>query len=393
MKETPNRKDPSYMAFKEYLMIPGPTPVPVNVLLASAKQMINHRGPNFSKLLNEVVDGVKWAYQTQNETFVLTSSGTGALETAVVNFLSPGDKVVVLNIGAFGIRFMKIAKAYGAIVEEIKSERGKAADYKKLEEVLAADTKKEIKAVLFQHNETSTGVINDVEKIAGIVKKHGALIIVDAVSGLLTSPLKTDEWGLDVVASGSQKAFMVAPGLAFITVSAKAWEANANAKMPRFYFDLGLAKKFAANGETPWTPAVSLVFAMQESLKMLKAEGMDSIFVRHEKSMKAVRAGMKALGLKLLADDSCASKAVTAVFPPDGIEADPLRKAVKDLSGVVLAGGQEELKGKVFRIGHLGYVDHQELLSAIAAIEMALAKQGFAVKKGAGVTAAEEALA
>lgn len=380
------------MAFKEYLMIPGPTPVPVNILSAASKNMINHRGPSFSSMFKEIVEGVKWAYQTSNDLIVLTSSGTGGMEAAIVNFLSPGDKIVILNIGAFGSRFVKIAKAYGADVVEIKSERGKAADTAKLEEALNSDKNKEIKAVLFQQNETSTGVLNDVAKIASMIKKHGALIIVDAVSGLLTAPLKTDEWGLDVVVSGSQKAFMVPPGLAFISVSSKAWEAHKNAKMPRFYFDLTAAKKFAEIGETPWTPALSVIYAMQESVRILKAEGLDNIFARHEKMQKMARAGLKALGLKLLADDSVASKAVTAVFPPEGVEADAMRKLVREKFGVVLAGGQEDLKGKLFRMGHLGYIDQMEVIAAIAALEVALAHLGFSVKKGAGVAAAEEVL-
>ncbi len=380
------------MAFKEYLMIPGPTPVPVNVLSAMSKNMINHRGPSYSKLFNEVVDGIKWAYQTKNDLIVLTASGTGGMEAAVVNFLSPGDKVVIMNIGAFGSRFVKIASTYGAVVVEIKSERGKAADIKKLEEVLTADKGKEIKAVLFQMNETSTGVLNDVKKISETVQKHGALTIVDAVSGLLTAPLLTDEWGLDIVVSGSQKAFMVPPGLAFVSVSKKAWEASKTAKMPKFYFDLTKALTFAEKGENPWTPALSIIYGMKESLSMLKAEGLDAIFARHEKMSKAARAGLKALGLKLLAGDDVASKAVTAVFPPEGIDADGLRKAIREKFGVVLAGGQEELKGKLFRIGHLGYVDQLELVAAIAALEIGLGQMGSNVKKGAGVVAAEEVL-
>lgn len=380
------------MAFKEYLMIPGPTPVPANILSAMSRQMINHRGPSYSKIFNEVVEGLKWSYETSNDLIVLTASGTGGMEAAVVNFLSPGDKVIDLNIGAFGSRFVKILKAYGADVDEIKSERGKAADIKQLEEKLSADKNKEIKAVVFQHNETSTGVLNDVKKISEIVKHHGALTIVDAVSGLLTAPLKTDEWNLDVVVSGSQKAFMVPPGLAFISVSKKAWEANKNAKMPRFYFDLGTAMKFAEKGENPWTPALSVIYGMKESVRMLKDEGLENIFARHEKMSKAARAGLKALGLKLLADDSVASKAVTAVFPPDGVDADALRKIVREKYGVVLAGGQEELKGKIFRIGHLGYVDQMELVVAFSALENSLAQIGFNIKKGAGVTAAGEVL-
>lgn len=380
------------MAFKEYLMIPGPTPVPVQVLAAASRQMINHRGPSFSNMFKEIVDAVKWAYQTKNDLMVLTSSGSGGMEAGIVNFLSPNDKVIVLNIGAFGSRFVKIAKTYGADVIEIKSERGKAADLEQLFEKLSQDKNKEIKAVLFQQNETSTGVLNDVKKISEIVSRHGALKICDAVSGLLTAPLKTDEWELDVVVSGSQKAFMVPPGLAFISASKKAWDMHASAKMPRFYFDLTSAKKFAEKGETPFTPALSVIYAMQESVRILTSEGLDNIFARHEKMSKAARAGLKALGLKLLSDDSVASKAVTAAFPPDGIDADSLRKKIREEFGVVLAGGQEELKGKIFRIGHLGYVDKLELIAALSALEMGFTKLGLNIKKGSAIAAAEEAI-
>lgn len=380
------------MAFKEYLLIPGPTPVPINVLVAQSKQMINHRGPAFSNMFKEIVDGVKWAYQTKNDLVVLTSSGSGGMEAGIVNFMSPGDKIVVLNIGAFGSRFVKIAKIYGADVIEIKSERGTAADISKLQETLSSDKNKEIKAVLFQHNETSTGVLNDVKKISEVVSSHGALKIVDAVSGLLTAPLKTDEWELDIVVSGSQKAFMVPPGLAFVSISKKGWKAHESAKMPRFYFDLTNAMKFAEKGETPFTPALSVVYAMQESVRMLKAEGLENIFARHEKMSRIVRQGIKAIGLKLLADDSVASKAVTAVFPPDGIDADALRKDIRQRFGIVLAGGQEELKGKIFRIGHLGYIDQMELVVALSAIEVVLSGLGVQIKKGASIAEAEAIL-
>jgi len=379
------------MAFKEYLMIPGPTPVPTRVLAAMSRQMINHRGPSFSSIIKEIVEGVQWAYQTKNDIIPLTTSGTGGMEAAIVNFLSPGDRVLSLNIGAFGNRFAKIARAYGADVDEVKFERGSAADLKTVEQKLSEDRDKKIKAVLIQQNETSTGVLNDVKAVAALVNKHGALMIVDAVSGLLTAPLKTDEWGLDVVVSGSQKAFMVPPGLAFVSVNKKAWAAAESAKMPKFYFDFKQAMKFAEIGETPWTPAVSIIYGMQEAIRMLKEEGLENIFARHEKGAKAVRAGLKALGLKLLVnDEAVASRAVTPVFPPDGVEADKLRKAVREKYGVVLAGGQEDLKGKLFRVGHLGYIDKMEMLAALSALEIEL---GSAVKKGAGVAAAEEILA
>jgi aspartate aminotransferase-like enzyme len=380
------------MALKQYLFIPGPTPVPPEVLSALSHPMINHRSSDFKSVLSEVTDGLKWAYQTKNDVLILTASGTGAMEAALVNTLSPGDKILILNIGAFGSRFVKIAKAYGLNVEEIKVERGKSADPKVVEQKLNEDKNKEIKAVVFQQNETSTGVINDVKSIAPKVAAHGALSIVDAVSGLLTADLRVDEWGLDVVASGSQKAFMVPPGLSFISMSERAWKACEASKMPKFYFDLNAAKKFAATGETPWTPCLTIAFGMQVSIKMLKAEGIENVFKRHEVMSKAVRAGVKALGFGLLADDSCASKAVTAVIPPAGIDAEAFRKAAREKYGVVLAGGQEDLKGKIFRIGHLGYVDKMDIVTAFSAIEMVASQMGANIKMGSSVAVAEEML-
>ncbi|MFH1709872.1 MAG: alanine--glyoxylate aminotransferase family protein [bacterium] len=328
------------MALKQYLLIPGPTPVPPEVLSAMSHPMINHRSGDFKAVLTEVTEGLKWAYQTKNDVLILTASGTGAMEAAVVNTLSPGDKILIVNIGAFGSRFMKIAKAYGLNIDEMKVERGRSADPKLIEQKLKEDKNKEIKAVLFQQNETSTGVLNDIKSIAAAVADHGALSIVDAVSGLLTADLRTDEWGLDVVAAGSQKAFMVPPGLSFISMSAKAWKAYETAKIPRFYFDLGAARKFAQTGETPWTPCLSIAFGLQVSFRMLKAEGLENIFKRHEKLSLAVRAGVKALGFGLLAGDSCASKAVTAVIPPSGIDAEALRKACGNNSGLCLPGAK-----------------------------------------------------
>ena len=379
-------------SLKQYLLIPGPTPVPPEVLSALSHPMINHRSSDFKAVLSEVTEGLKWAYQTKNDVLILTASGTGAMEASLINTLSPGDKIIIANIGAFGARFAKIAKAYGLNVDEIKVERGKAVDPKDIDAKLKADKNKEIKAVVFQQNETSTGVINDVKTIASVVKAHGALIIVDAVSGLLTADLKVDEWGLDVVAAGSQKAFMVPPGLSFVSMSERAWKAYETAKTPRFYFDLGAAKKFAATGETPWTPCLTIAFGMQVSIRMLKAEGLENIFARHEKLSKAVRAGVKALGFGLLTDDSCASKAVTPVIPPAGIDAEALRKAVREQFGVVLAGGQEDLKGKIFRIGHLGYIDKMDMVTAFSALEIVGSQMGAKIKMGSAVAAVEEML-
>ncbi len=380
------------MALKQYLLIPGPTQVPPEVLSAMSHPMINHRSSDFKAVLTEVTEGLKWAYQTKNDVLILTASGTGAMEAALVNTLSPGDKILILNIGAFGSRFVKIAKAYGFNIDEVKVERGKAVDPKIVEQKLKEDRNKEIKAVIFQQNETSTGVLNDVKTIASLVAGHGALSIVDAVSGLLTADLRTDEWGLDVVAAGSQKAFMVPPGLSFVSMSEKAWKAYESAKTPRFYFDLGAARKFAQTGETPWTPCLSIAFGLQVSFRMLKAEGLENIFKRHDKLSHAVRAGVKALGFGLLAEERSASKAVTAVVPPVGVDAEALRKACREQYGVVLAGGQEDLKGKKFRIGHLGYADKMDMIAAFAALEMVGSQMGAKIKMGEAVAAVEEAL-
>lgn len=380
------------MTLKKYLMIPGPTPIPDEVIAAMALQMINHRGSEFGEMFNFIIEETKKIFQTKNDVLMLTASGTGAMEAAISNTLSAGDKVLILEIGAFGERFSKIASAYGLKVEKLSFELGRAADPRVVEEKLASDKNKEIKAVLFQQNETSTGVLNDVKALATVIKKHGALIIVDAISGLMTADLKTDEWGLDLVLAGSQKAFMVPPGLAFVAVSEKAWKATETAKLPAFYLSFKQAKDFASKAQTPWTPAVSVVYGLGKSLEMIKAEGLENVFKRHLKLRDAVRAGIKALGLKLLADDSVASPAVTAVFPPEGIEADNLRKLVKDKYGVVLAGGQGKLKGKIFRIGHLGFADKMDPIIALAAIEMVLKELGQPVELGKGIAKAEEAL-
>ncbi|MEE8638274.1 MAG: alanine--glyoxylate aminotransferase family protein [Candidatus Margulisiibacteriota bacterium] len=375
---------------KQYLMIPGPTPIPTRILSAMNHEMIGHRGPGFSKILGEVIEGLKWAYQTKNDVMVYPCSGTGGMETAVVNTLSAGDKALFVNIGNFGERWIKIAKAYGVEVTDLKVERGKACGPKALEAELAKDNKKEFKAVFMAQNETSTGVINDVKALAEVVRKShpDALIEVDAVSGLLAADLKTDEWGLDVVVSGSQKAFMVPPGLAAVSMSAKAWKAYDNSKLPKHYWDIKNQKKFADKGQTYTTPPESIIFGMHEALKMIKEEGLENIFARHANNKEIVRNGFKAIGCKLLADDACASPAVTAIFPPDGVDAEKVRSESRNMFGVELAPGQGDLKGKLFRMGHLGYVDKLDLIAAIASIELLFEKLGAKVEVGKGVKAA-----
>ena len=353
------------MLKKQYLMIPGPTPVPERITRAMVREMINHRGGEFVKIFTDVTAGIKKCFKTQNDLFILPSSGTGGMEAAIVNILSEGDPVLVLNIGAFGSRFVKILKAFRADVDEIKFERGTAADIDVVEKKLK---EKRYKAVFFQQNETSTGVLNDVKRLAETIKKNDCLVIVDAVSGLLTADLRTDEWGLDVVIAASQKAFMLPPGLSFVSFSPKAWEYHGKSKMPKFYWDFKFMKTFAEKGQNPFTPPVSLYYGLEESLKMTEEEGLDNVYERHKALRDMARSGLKKLGLKLLAADDVASCAVTSVFPPEGIAADDLRKKVKENSGVVLAGGQEELKGKIFRVGHLGYCSETDVVVAVDSI-------------------------
>lgn len=382
------------MKDKLMLMIPGPTPVPENVLLALAKHPIGHRSGEFSEVMAEVTQNLKWLHQTQNDVLVLTASGTGAMEAGIINFLSPGDRVLVGCNGKFGDRWADLSAAFGLDVEKITAEWGKPLDTEQFREKLEADTEKKIKAVIMTHSETSTGVLNDLETINRHVKAHGeALMMVDAVTSLGAVNVPIDAWGIDVVASGSQKGYMIPPGLGFVAVSPKAWEAYKTAKLPRFYFDLGLYKKSAAKNSNPFTPPVNLVFALQAALSMLKAEGLESIFTRHQRLMKATREAMKALSLPLFAPDEAASPAVTAVAPV-GVEAEQIRAVMKKHFDIALAGGQDHLKGKIFRIGHLGFASDRDILAAVGAIEATLSELGYeSVTPGAGIAAAAKVFA
>ncbi|MDE5071511.1 MAG: alanine--glyoxylate aminotransferase family protein [Trichodesmium sp. St16_bin4-tuft] len=363
---------------KLMLMIPGPTPVPETALLAMAKHPIGHRSGDFSKIMAEVTENLKWLHQTKNDILILASSGTGAMEAGIINFLSPGDRVLCGCNGKFGDRWAEVATAYGLQVEKITAEWGKALDTEKFRQHLEADKDKQIKAVILTHSETSTGVLNDLETINGYVKAHGeALIIVDAVTSLGAVSIPVDELGLDVVASGSQKGYMIPPGLAFVSVGPKAWTAYETAKLPRYYLDLGKYRKDAAKNTTPFTPPVNLFFALQATLRIMQAEGLENIFARHDRLKSATRAAIKALGLPLLASDKVASPAVTAVAPPTEVEAEKVRAIMKKRFDIALAGGQDHLKGKIFRIGHLGFVCERDVTSAIAALEVALRDLGY----------------
>ncbi|HEY9649157.1 MAG TPA: alanine--glyoxylate aminotransferase family protein [Coleofasciculaceae cyanobacterium] len=379
---------------KLMLMIPGPTPVPEQVLLALAKHPIGHRSGEFSQIMGEVTENLKWLHQTQNDVLTLTVSGTGAMEAGIINFLSPGDRVLVGCNGKFGDRWAELCAAFGLNVEKISAEWGKPLDTEQFREKLVADTEKQIKAVIITHSETSTGVLNDLETINRHVKEHSeALMIVDAVTSLGAVNLPIDNWGIDVVASGSQKGYMVPPGLGFVAVSPKAWEAYKTAKLPRFYLDLGAYRKSAAKNSNPFTPPVNLIIGLQVALRMMKAEGLDSIFARHQRLMNATREAVRALSLPLFAPDEAASPAITAVSPVS-VEAEQIRGVMKKHYDIALAGGQDHLKGKIFRIGHLGFVSDRDILSAIGALEATLRELGYdAMTPGAGVAAAARVFA
>lgn len=377
---------------KQYLQLPGPTPVPPRVLRALSEPMINHRGAEFRELLEEVTAGVKWSFQTENEVYIFPAAGTGGMEAAVVNFISPGEKVLAVSIGVFGNRFAEIAGRFGTRVEKLEFDWGTAADPGKIGQRLAEDEKREIKAVLITHNETSTGVINDLPAVRRAMGNHPALLIVDAVSSLGAMDLRTDEWGLDVVVTGAQKAFMLPPGLTMLSVSPRAWEAAQQCTNAKYYWDLGAARKYLEKGQTPYTPALPLLTGLRESLKMMRQEGLARSFARHALMRDMTRAAMRALGLELLCEDSVASAAVTAVRSPAGLEANRLRRVARENYNVVLAGGQQKLENVIFRLGHLGWVQPLDIIAAVAALEMALLDCGIPVPLGAGVTRAQEVL-
>ena len=359
----------------ENLRIPGPTPLPNEALQAMTKQMINHRGDEFGKILNDMTAKLKELFQTKQDVFLLTGSGTGGLEAAIVNTLSPGDTVLSVSIGVFGERFAAIAEHFGAEVIPLRSEWGKAADIDAVRQALQAEAK--IKAVLVTHNETSTGVTNDLASISSVVKQFDKLLLVDAISSLGSINLPVDNWHLDVTVTGSQKGWMAPPGLAMVSVSQEAWQAHAKAKMPHFYWDFSRAKSYLEKGQTPWTPAVSVVFALSVSLEMMLREGLPNIIARHARVGKAARDGIKSLGLPLFAEESHVSNTVTAVAASDGLDTKKMLKILREEHKVVLAGGQQKLDGKIFRIGHLGWVTENDIEIVMSALKVALPQAGF----------------
>ncbi len=376
------------MQDKLTLMIPGPTPVPESVLNSLGKHPIGHRSGEFQTIIKKTTEQLKWLHQTNGDVLTITGSGTAAMEAGIINTLKKGDKVICGDNGKFGERWVKVAKAYGLDVQVIKAEWGSPLDPNKFKAMLEEDTMKSIRAVIITHSETSTGVINDLSTISHHVRNHGdALTIADCVTSLGACNVPMDQWGIDVIASGSQKGYMMPPGLSFVAMGKRAWEANKTSDLPKFYLDLKPYLKTVQNNSSPFTPAVNLYFALETSLNMMQAEGLDSIFKRHSRHQKATQAGIQAMGLELFAENGCGSPAITAVKPQD-IDAEKIRKLVKDDFDILLAGGQDHLKGKVFRIGHLGFVNDRDVITAVAAIEGTLNKLGLLkFPMGSGVSA------
>ncbi|HEX9712421.1 MAG TPA: alanine--glyoxylate aminotransferase family protein, partial [Actinomycetota bacterium] len=364
----------------EILMTPGPTPVPPEVLLAQGSPIVYHRGPGFGKVLREVTEGLKEILGTGNNVLTYSCSGSGGMEAAVVNCFSPGDRVLVVSVGNFGQRFKAICETYGLDVKYLEYEWGQTA---KAEDVAAA-LEPDIKGVLIQHSETSTGVVNDIEAVAAVVKEHPALYIVDSISGVGGVSIDVDAWGIDVAIGGSQKALMGSPGIAFMSVSDAAWAAHRTATLPRFYWEWSAVKESYEKDppETPYTPAVHLYMGLAVAIKMLREEGFDNAYARHARMSRGVKAGVKALGLELFGEDPERAVCVTAVKCPEGIDGNQITKLIRAKYGIIFAPGQDKLKGKIFRIGHIGYLDEINILQALAVLEMALDELGYPVKHG-----------
>jgi len=376
--------------FEPNLRIPGPTALPPSVREAGGRQMVNHRGDEFKALTKRVEASMKPFFGTEHDVILLTCAGTGGLEAAVVNTLSPGDPVLAVTMGAFGDRFAKVAEVYGAAVTRLEVEWGRAPEAAAVREAAAAIPG--LKAVLLTHNETSTGVTSDIAALAAAVRAVApdALLLVDGISALGAVPFEMDHWGCDLVVTGSQKAWMAAPGMAFAAVGPRAWAAAETATMPRFYLDLRRHRDSQVNGESPWTPAVAVMFQVDEGIRLMQAEG-EGVHARHAACAAMTRAGLRALGFELLADDAVASRTVTAAWIPEGLDWKAFNSGLKR-RGLVLAGGQGKLKGRIFRVGHLGSVTTDDVIAAISVIETQAIEAGLPVAPGAGVAAAQAAL-
>ncbi|KRT69887.1 MAG: sga, Serine-glyoxylate aminotransferase [candidate division NC10 bacterium CSP1-5] len=373
---------------KTHLFAPGPTPIPPEALLTMAHPILHHRTPEYEALIAEVREGLKVLFQTTEEVFLFAASGTGGMEAAVVNTLSPGEKALVIRGGKFGERWGEICQAYGVNFTPIDVPYGKAVDPGLVAAALEKDPR--IAVVLSTHSETSTGVLHDIKAIAGVVRKTPTLLVVDAITSLGVVDVPMDDWGLDVVVAGSQKALMLPPGLAMVGVSRKAWAAVERSRLPKYYFDFAAEQKHLLKNQSRFTPAISLVVGLRETLRMIRSEGLPNIFRRHERLAAAMRAGITALGLELFAERP--SPAVTAVLVPKGIDGGAILNTLRTRHGVIIAGGQGSMKGKIFRLATMGYADSTDVVVALSALELTLSEVGYPVKLGDGIRAAQEVL-
>jgi aspartate aminotransferase-like enzyme len=373
----------------EIILAPGPTPIPPEVLLAQGSPLVYHRGPGFGRLMREVTGHLRELYRTERaDVLLMTSSGTGGLESAVQNVLSPGDEVLVPLAGFFAERWKKLAEAHGLVVRTVEYDWGRRIDPA---DVRAALAEHPVKAVLLTQSETSTGVIQPIEELARVANEAGALVVVDAVSSLGAVPFAFDDWGIDVAVGGSQKALSASPGIAFVAISERAWAAHESAMLPRFYFDWSVYRRFAAlpEPENPWTPAISVMQGLAAALELYFQDGLDAALARHRMLSRAVKEGVQALGLDLFGEGLEDNWTVTAIRAPEGIDADTISDRIRADFGCVLAPGQGPLKGTVFRIGHFGYFSELDIVRGLAALEMTLERLGYPVKRGAAVAAAE----
>ncbi len=373
---------------KKRLYTPGPTPVPEQIMLTMAEPMIHHRHPEFQEILTSVNENLKYLFQTDNGVMTLTSSGTGAMEASVANILSKGDTAVYVNGGKFGERWGEILQAYGLNAVEIVTEWGIPVPPDRVVDEIKKNP--DTKAVFLTHSETSTGTATDIKSIADAVHKYNndIVVVVDGITSVGAMESRMDEWDLDIVVTGSQKGLMIPPGISHIALSERAWKRAEKSDLPNYYFDLKAAKKALDKNDTPWTPAVTLFIGLEKALEMLREEGIENVWARHQKLADAIRSGCKALGLKLLS--SSPSNALTAVYVPEGVEFKKFNSIIKQKYGITVAGGQGHLKGKIFRISHLGYYDELDMMTMMAALERTLAEVGADIQMGAGLTAAQE---
>ena len=379
------------MIFQQQLRIPGPTPIPERVVRAGSQPMIDHRGPEFAELLADVTAGAKRVFETDNDLLVLTSSGSGGLESAVANLISPGDEVVAAICGNFGERFAAMAAAYGARVVRLAVEWGEPVEPADLAEVL--DAHPQASLVLLTHNETSTGVANRLDDLVRVSRQAGLVVALDGVSSVSSMAIEVDRLGIDVAVSASQKGWMAPPGIAFVTVGDRAWEMSERARAPRYYFDWRQAKKQAEGGSTPWTPAIGVLYAVQEGIRLMEEEGLENVFARHRRLAEATQAGLAALGFSLFAAEGYRSPTVTSALPMPGLDVGAYRRLLRTRYGVVIGGGQGKMAGKLLRVGHLGAVTDGDVVQVLWSMERALEELDIAAADGRAMAAAAQHLA